>query len=71
MRLGRTYTTLASISSRAQLFHTRCDIIMQICDSDMLCFSLSGTLMRVCIDGSSGKRYFICNGQTNSDVTAY
>lgn len=60
-----------AVSTRPQVFHTQPYIIMQICDSDLLFFFLlSGTLMRVCIDGSSGKRYFISNGQTNSDVTA-
>lgn len=33
-------------------------------------FSLSGTLMRGCIDGSSGKRLFMSGGLTNSDVNA-
>lgn len=65
VRMGHTYT-------QPQLFQTWCDIIMQICDSDMLfCFSLSGTLMRACIDGSSGKRCSIWNTQTHSDVTAF
>lgn len=67
-----TRTAPASVSTQPQLFQTRRDIIMQICDSDMLFFfSLSGTLMRVCIDGSSGKRCSIWNTQTNSDVTAF